>query len=232
MAQNNSTQTDRPLFIYADIETNSFRGDKLLQIAAVTEKDDTFNIYINPMEPLLLSTINLLGLHYYKGDLYKKGLKLQSFTLKEALNKFTNWIEERQMPVIIVFHNGFNFDCSILIRYWIESKIKIPTNLIKFGDTLPFFRNAIKPPLISNHTLASLAAHFKIQQDTAHCALADTIILKKICEAFATIEKKDIADMFTTELKSIREVDQFINKEIFKTPIPKFEKVKTKKPAE
>ena len=216
-------QTDKLLHIYADIETDSFRANKLLQIAAVTEKNDIFNIYINPMEPLLLSTINFLGLYFYKGHLYRNGLKLQSYTIKEALTGFMKWIENQHDPVILVFHNGFNFDCTILIRHLIDFKIKIPPNLVKFGDTLPFFRNAIKPPAIANHTLASLASHFKIKQERAHCALSDTQTLKQICESHVKDNGGDVSTIFTNCTRSIQD---FVNRQIFKTPMPKLKKPK------
>jgi DNA polymerase III alpha subunit (gram-positive type) len=214
---------ERLLHIYADIETDSFRGNKLLQISAISENDDSFNIFINPMEPLLLSTINFLGLHFYKGNLYRNGQKLQSFTIKEALIKFTNWIEQQQRPVILIFHNGFNFDCSILIRHLINFKIRIPLNLVKFGDTLPFFRNAIKPPVIPNHTLASLAEHFKIRQERAHCALSDTSTLKQICEAYAKNNGGDVSVIFEN---STRDLQDYVNRQVFRIPIPKLKKSK------
>lgn len=216
-------QSEKLLHIYADIETDSFRANKLLQIAAITENGEKFNIFINPMEPLLLSTVNFLGINYYKGQLYRNGLKLQSFTIKEALTRFMDWIEQKQQPVMLVFHNGFNFDCNILIRHLIEFKIKIPTNLLKFGDTLPFFRNAIKPPAISNHTLATLASHFKIKQERAHCALSDTDTLKQICEEYAKANQGSIATIF---LHCTRSIQDFVNRQLFKTPMPKLKKLK------
>jgi len=218
-----STQPEKLLHVYADIETDSFRANKLLQIAAVTENNDIFNIFINPMEPLLLSTTNFLGLNFYKGQLFRNGLKLQSFTIKEALNGFMKWIEQQHSPVILIFHNGFSFDCTILIRHLIEFKIKIPSNLVKFGDTLPFFRNAIKPPAITNHTLASLADYFKIKQERAHCALSDTDTLKQICEEYAKANKESIAIIF---LHCTRSIQDFVNRQLFKTPMPKLKKLK------
>lgn len=217
------SQIEKLLHVYADIETDSFKGNKLLQIAAITEEGQTFNIYINPMEPLLLSTINLLQIHFYKGHLYKNGRKLQSFTIREALLRFVNWIEEQQRPVILVFHNGFNFDCSILIKHLIKFNIKIPLNLLKFGDTLPFFRQAIKPPAIQSHTLAQLANYFKIKQENAHCALSDTCTLKQICEAYVKDKGNDVAIIFQN---STRNLQDYVNRQIFQIPIPKLKKVK------
>jgi len=213
----------RALHIYADIETNSFKGNKLLQIAAITEKDEIFNIYINPMEPLLLSTINLLKIHYHKGHLYKGGRRLQSFPIKEALTHFCKWIERQQCPVTLIFHNGFNFDCKHLIRHLIKFDIKIPLNLITFGDTLPFFRNNIKPPEIENHTLKGLADHFKIKQDQAHCALSDTRTLKQICETYAETKGGDVSVIFK---ESTRPIQEYINQQVFQIPIPKLKKSK------
>jgi len=209
------------LHIYADLETDSFKGTRLIQIAAITEQGDEFNVFINPQEPLLLPIINLLGINYYQGQLYRKGLKLESFTAKQALHQFADWIEQKQQPVILIFHNGFNFDCKVLIRQFLDHRVKIPSNLIKFGDTLPYFREQIKPPVITNHTLASLAAYFNIKQEAAHCALSDSKTLKQICEAHC--KGSDIGIMFRTYNRSIQE---YLNNLIWKTPMVKLKALK------
>jgi DNA polymerase III epsilon subunit-like protein len=175
------------------------------------------------MEPLLLSTINFLGLHFYKGNLYRNGAKLQSFTAKEALTMFMNWIEQKQDPVMLIFHNGFNFDCSVLIRHLINLKIKIPPNLVKFGDTLPFFRSTLKMPDVPNHTLASLATYFKIKQERAHCALSDTRTLKQICESYVGDKQVDISCIFADSTRSIQD---YVNRQVFQIPIPKLKKIR------
>ena len=211
------------IYVYSDIETDSFRGGQLLQIAAVTQSNETFNTFIQPEGPLPLSITNFLGLYLYKGALYRDGLKLQTKSPRSALTDFVNWIEQLQQPVMLVFHNGFNFDCNILVRHLINLKISIPPNLTKVGDTLPYFRASLKAPLVADHKLATLAKYFNIDQTQAHDALADSITLKQICEKY--IENKDfgIDNIFQ---HSTREVQNYVDRYLHNTPIPKLKKIK------
>jgi DNA polymerase III alpha subunit (gram-positive type) len=212
---------DELLHIFSDIETDSFRANKLLQIAAITETELTFNVFIDPQGPLQLSTTNFLGLYYYKGSLYRQGLRLKTVPVHQALTDFMNWINQMKQPVILIFHNGFNFDCSVLIRHLVDFKIPIPTNLVKVGDTLPFFRDVIKTPEIENHKLSSLAEHFKINQEMAHCALSDSITLKSICESYTKKTNTTLPDIFKNWTRPFQD---YVNKKTHNTPLPKLKK--------
>jgi DNA polymerase III alpha subunit (gram-positive type) len=213
--------SDNFLHIFSDIETDSFRGNKILQIAAITEANEIFNVFIDPQGPLQSSTSNFLGLHYFKGSLWRNGSKLNTVSVSQALSDFMKWIGERKQPVILIFHNGYNFDCNILTRHLVDHGISIPSNLVKVGDTLPFFRDTIKIPLIENHKLSSLAEYFKIKQGLAHCALSDSITLKHICEAYIKESNKKLQEIF---LDRTRDIKLYLDKKIHNTPIPKLSK--------
>ncbi len=222
------TEPEQLLHVYTDIETDSFRANQLLQIAAITQNGLTFNTFINPQGPLLLSTVNFLQIYYYKGDLYRKGLKLQTKTTKEALIDFMSWIQDLNKPVILVYHNGFSFDCSVLVRHLLSLKIAIPSNLVKVGDTLPFFRTILKPPEVENHKLSTLSHYFGINQDMAHDALSDSITLKLICEKFVADKGADVSIIFKN---CTRNIQDYVNKQLHDTPIPKLKtkNIKTQK---
>ena len=51
---------DKLFLIYADIETESLRKLKILQIAAVTQDGDTFCSFINPGDPLHLVELTFM----------------------------------------------------------------------------------------------------------------------------------------------------------------------------
>jgi len=216
--------TDNSLiYIFTDVETDSFKANRLLQIAAISQDGFTFNTFIDPQGPLLLSTVNFLGIHYYKGNLYRKGMKLQTKNISEALTDFMNWIGDFKDPVILIYHNGFNFDCSVMIRHLLKFKIAIPPNLVKVGDNLPFFRTVLKPPEIENHKLSTLSKHFGVDQDMAHDALSDSITLKLICEKYTKNNKIDLAQIFEN---CTRNIQDYINKQTLNTPLPKIKKNK------
>jgi len=217
------SELEKLIYVYTDIETDSFRANHLLQIAAIAQNGLTFNTYINPKGPLLLSTVNFLNIHYYKGDLYRKGMKLPSKNIYEALTDFMKWIGNLKDPVILIYHNGFSFDCSVLVRSLVSLKISMPSNLIKVGDTLPFFRKELKPPEIENHKLSTLSKHFGIDQDMAHDALSDSITLKLICEKYALSKGVDVSIIFNDNTRNIQD---YVNKQLHNTPIPKLKKSK------
>lgn len=216
-------------YVYTDIETDSFKANQLLQIAAIDQNNQKFNRYINPHRPLPLSVTNFLGIYFYKGELYKNGLRLHSTSLNDALHDFMKWIESLQKPVILIFHNGFNFDCSVLARNLICSKVQIPSNLLKVGDTLPFFRIAIKAPLVENHKLATLARYFDIHQECAHDALSDSETLKQICEKFIKNNDSSLEIIFQNSSRFFKE---YLDKIMHGTPLIKLKKIAIAKTAE
>jgi len=198
------------IYVFADIETDGLRVDRLLQIAAVTEKDENFNVYINPKTDLPLSCTNLFGLYYFKGHLHKDGQRLPSVGVRQALLCFKDWLEGLGKDVTLVFHNGFSFDCYVLAKYFIKFNVGTPRNVKQIGDTLPSFRKHLKEPELLNHRLTSLASFFDLDFPGAHDALHDSRILKAICEKTAIKTDKTLADLLQDHCKSF---NYFIEKE-------------------
>lgn len=202
--------TTSAFHVFADIETDGLRVDRLLQIAAVTEQNDSFNVYINPRADLPLSCTNLCGLYYFKGNLHKDGKLLPSVGVRTALLRFKDWIEKLEQEITLVFHNGFSFDCYVLAKYFIKFKVEIPRNVKQIGDTLPSFRKHLKEPELLNHRLTSLAVFFDLDFPGAHDALQDSKILKAICEKAAIKTDKTLADLLEEYCKKF---SYFVDKE-------------------
>ena len=211
-----------PHYVYADIEADGFKGNRILQLSAITQDGFKFDIYVDPEGPIPLSITNLLGLYYYNKHLYRNGRFLFTYKIKVALHYFADWITQIRKPVTLVFHNGFSFDCDVLIKHLLEFDIKIPDNLVSFADTLPFFRRTLKAPDITSHTLSSLAKFYKLPKPS-HNALTDSIALKNICERFASSTDQNIDVIFKN---CTRNITDYTNKHINQTPIPKLKKVK------
>ena len=189
------------LYVFADIETDTLKVSKLLQIAAVVEKDSKtfkFCAFINPGEPLAQGTTNLLGFYFYKGQLYREGGFLPSTSITRALNDFKVWLVNLKKPVALVFHNGFCFDCNILARLFVRYRITPPENLIKVCDTLPSFR-AIKEIEFQDFKLVTLARHFKIQEYLEHDALQDSVALQSLCRAFTIQQNVTLNDFLVSK---------------------------------
>lgn len=219
------TNDDTILYVFSDIETDNIQSKYLLQIAAVTQDNKQFNEFINPFKSLPLSTTNFLGIYYYKSDLYRNGLKLRSKPIEEVLKLFMNWIEKLGKPVVLIFHNGLVFDAKVLSQKLVQHNVEIPKNLVSIGDTLPYFRRSLKPPLIENHKLGTLARYFNIEQSYAHDALSDTVTLKLICDKFMEQFEVDLAEILK---HSQRKFIDYITNQVSGTPLPKLNKPKKK----
>lgn len=213
------------IYIFADLETESVQANLLLQIAAVTQNGETFNVFINPQSPLDHDCTKLLGLYFFNGDLYREGLKLHSISITKALVLFMNWISNFKHPVVLVFHNGFSFDCTVLAKFLVRLAIPIPENLITVGDTLPYIRSNFKPPLVENHKLETLAKHFGIAHEFAHDALSDSLALKSICDKIINQSGIDHQQIFRG---SCRPFSDYLNKHLHGIPLKPLKKIKPK----
>lgn len=213
------------IYIYTDIETDSVQANTLLQIAAVSQNGDIFNTYIDPQRPLSQTCTNFLGLYYFKGNLYRDGLKLKTKNIVKALILFMAWISDFKHPVILIFHNGFSFDCTVLAKFLVRLSINIPSNLKVVGDTLPYIRSNFQTPQIENHKLGTLAGFFDIHQEHAHDALSDSLTLKLICDNIVKRNGIDYRDIFKD---SCRPFSDYLNKHLHGTPVPPLKKIKKK----
>ncbi|HEY7534416.1 MAG TPA: exonuclease domain-containing protein [Thermodesulfobacteriota bacterium] len=217
-------------YVFTDIETESLAGLLLLQIAAITLTGLQFNVFINPFRPLSEDCSKLLGFYYYNNQLFRNGRKLQTSTIKQALLDFTAFIANIKKPVVLVYHNGFAFDCSILANYLIRFNIPIPSNLITVCDSLPFFRNFFKDKNIANHKLGTLASHYNITHEHAHCALSDSKVLRDICEKIRIQNSFTFQQMFKNSFRKFSDYVDRITKGKPLTPLIKEKKPKKTKP--
>lgn len=215
-------------YLFTDIETESLTGLLLLQIAAITVTGLQFNVFINPFRPLSEDCTKFLGFFYHNNFLYRNGNRLQSKNIKQALLDFTTFISNINKPVVLVYHNGFAFDCSILANFLIRFNIPIPSNLITVCDSLPFFRTFFKDKDISNHKLGTLASFFKINHEHAHCALSDSKVLMQICKQISTQNSITFQQMFKNSYRKFSEyLDRITNGKPL-TPLKKEKKQKIK----
>ena len=211
------------LYIFTDIETESFLAFLILQIAAVTSEGHQFNSFINPGRPLSEFCTNFLGFYFFKGRLFRNGRLLPAKPVKQALEEFSHWISNFNRPVVLVYHNGFSFDCSVLAKYLVRFNISIPTNLITVCDSLPYIRTHFKFPEIRDHKLGTLASHFGLVHEHAHDALSDSLVLKQVCEAICKQHSTDFKNIFK---ESCRPFSDYIDKILYGKPLQPLRKKK------
>jgi len=193
---------DKLFLIYADIETESLRKLKILQIAVVTQDGDTFCSFINPGEPLPLRGTNIHGLYFEVKDkqLYRDGRALPSTTEVDALNKFNKWLKAFNKPIILVFYNGISFDGPVLAKFYKKHGLSITDNVKYLADPLSCCRDLFKDT--RNHKLRTLAAYCSVDQTAVHDALDDSLALKKICEYLVDREKTSLAFLIGSYFKT------------------------------
>lgn len=224
------------VYLFTDIETESLAGLLLLQIAAISLAGHQFNVFINPFRPLPKSCTKLLGFYYNNKYLYRNGRRLYSTPITKALYYFMKFIYNIRNPVVLVYHNGFAFDCSILANYLIRFNIPLPPNLITVCDSLPFFRNHFKDnKTLENHKLGTLAKHYNIVHELAHCAFSDSKVLMHICEKARSQSNLTFQQIFKNSFRKFTDYTERITEGKPLTPLikekrPKQTKSKDKTP--
>jgi DNA polymerase III epsilon subunit-like protein len=191
----------KPLYVYGDLETESFKAFRLLQIAAITENEEKFSIYINPQGPLPENCLQISGLYYHKNQLYRKGCALPSVSINQALRAFSKWLVSLNRPIHLVFHNAFAFDIQVLLRHFQNTNIPFPECVLNIHDSLPAFRKHIKVADVPGFKLGALAEHFNIPLSDAHNAIDDAGCLKGVCEAFVKTKGLQLSDFLNSYVK-------------------------------
>lgn len=171
-------------FIFFDLETSSTRRDcDILQIAALCGTNE-FNIYIKPRQPISPSATAVNGLINSNGTLLLHGKILDTVSLKVAVQKFMEWMENLEKDRILVAHNLI-FDGPRLFnavkKYGFEARF---SNLVSgFLDTLPLIRTITGKRGKGECTLSGLAKSQNITVAGAHNAVVDCQMLSKVLHA-------------------------------------------------
>ena len=190
--------------VYFDIETSDLKGTSILQIGAISNKNQIFNAFCSPQNKISATCTKLTGFFVYKGKLFLHGKKVDTIHISKALKSFFDWIDQNNhKPIYLIGHNSYAFDFRILIRHCLTHGIAID-NDICFCDSL-YVLKIIYAEKIENFQLKTLASYFEIKNYSAHNALADAITLKKVIESIAFKLEKPGIDIFCTKFKNWKE---------------------------
>ena len=200
--------TDSTL-VYCDLETSDLRANVLLQIACNSKNKD-LNLSCSPTGYLSPFCTNLAGLYSSNRNLYKKGRKLSTFTVEQALFKFKQFIESYDTPVTLVCFNNFGFDAKVLVRHFLQKSVPLPSNLTHFADPLPAFKRLLKTEKLTNFKLGTLCTHFDVSLIEAHDAKFDSLSLQVLCEKVSEQRNLTVVDFLD---KYVKPVDHFIKQQ-------------------
>lgn len=169
--------------VFFDLETSGFRkNDEILQIAALCE-ERKFSVYINPTKSIDDKASAHTGLKNINGNLYFRGQKVISVSLKDALHSFLQFLNLSTKPCLLIAHN-VTFDKSHLLRAILKSSmVQNFSKIAGFSDSLPLFKKhfpSTKSP--GEYKLCELAKkHLHINSDDKfHEALYDVEILEQL----------------------------------------------------
>ena len=142
-----------------------------------------FSVYINPTKIIDDKASVHTGLKNIHGDLYFRGEKVISVSLKDALQSFLQFLKLSSKPCSLVAHN-VTFDKSHLLRAILKCSM-VPNfrKIAGFLDSLPLFKKHFtsnKTP--GEYKLSELAIkHLHVNSnDKFHEALYDVEILDQL----------------------------------------------------
>ena len=188
--------------VYLDLESEDLSGNVLLQISLISEKGETFNIYINPHKELSYHCFRFTNLHFYQGNLYKRNLKVESVNIFTALKELKTWLENLKSDVSIVAYNGMGFDNAVLVKHFKLQNIEFPSCVKIFEDPLPCLKKHFKANKPENFKLETIAKIFNVELLDAHNSIDDSNCLKKICEQFCKLNSISIEEFLKPYSKS------------------------------
>lgn len=154
--------------IFFDLETtglNLYR-DKIIEIAAIDNKDNQFHSLINPQVKLSPYITTLTSI---TDDMLKEAPTLEE--KKQQIIEFFDLQNENQW---IISHNNDNFDIIIFMN-----NLNIKREDIK-SKILCNYKLSNKMSLTRNNRLITLAQYFKISNEQTHRAFDDAILVKLI----------------------------------------------------
>ncbi|KAL7289077.1 hypothetical protein TKK_0017028 [Trichogramma kaykai] len=186
--------------VFFDTKTGGFHmNDDVLQMG-LEYKEFLFNRYIKPTKCVNPKASASNGLTNKYGDLYLRGVRIESSPLKKVIEDMLVFLKEIGKPCILVAHDA-NFDVQRLL-----TKIKslsmiedFDEILIGFTDTLPLFYKSFPDQKNSKngYKLTVLVELFTdLSTKNAHDAIEDVLFLEKL--VYMHLNYNDLIDNLKT----------------------------------
>ena len=154
--------------IYYDTETTGLKAekDRIIEIAFYDPvKNKELVSFINPEMSIPEESTKITGI---TDEMVKDAPKF-----KEMIPQLMAFCEE---PCVLIAHNNDNFDIYFLKEEFKRSNVAFPN--FKFLDSLKWAKKY--RPDLPKHNLQYLREVYKIEENNAHRALDDVIVLEKV----------------------------------------------------
>lgn len=215
------------MFIYLDIETSGLEQSSfMLQLSAITDQHDKFDIYIRPPRPLSPDCTKITGLSFTDGFLYKDGTIVSAVGLFSALSFFRRWTESLQkenQTLDLIGYNSNAFDIPILVRAYSRFNETLPRFNFCY-DLLPAVRKMQKTDkklAATSIKLEDLGRFYLPESDLMtnsdfHNSLFDCELLKQVAEKICKDNNTEIPSEFGLYKKPFEYfIEKYYNKRQF-----------------
>ena len=139
----------------------------IIQLSAIHGKDE-FNVYVLPEKNISPAASTVTQLMMARGRLHFKGMPVNAIELKEALQKFSDWLKSKRAPVVLFAHNKKSFDSKR--KFYSLQKCDLLSSfqdyVAGFLDTLTLFKKVL--PLRKKYSQESLVSDVLGMSYTAH----------------------------------------------------------------
>ena len=190
--------------IFFDLEATDLSGRQLLQITALAENNETFDLFIKPeifIIPARCSEIT--GFTLQNGELCKNSTPVPCVRIDDALRQFNLWlkqIETKLGPISLIGYNSHGFDNRALVRNYKQTRVPFPRIVTSF-DILPKIRKTYPKAVVDNHKLETVARLILtddpiLQEPDFHSSLFDCKILRAICNKICTNKSSTMQNEF------------------------------------
>ncbi|KAK0076364.1 hypothetical protein PV325_005506 [Microctonus aethiopoides] len=167
--------------ILFDLETGGFcKSCDILQIAAKYEQYE-FSVYIKPTQTISEEASKVHGLLMMHDRLVHHGKPILTVTLSEALVGLYEFLSLFQQRCIVTAHNC-KFDYPRLMCALDKCFLKehFRAIILGYSNSLPMIKKKTGKTKKGENKLENIARELEINQDKAHDALYDVIMLDKV----------------------------------------------------
>ena len=149
----------------------------LLQIAAIAG-DQKFGQYVFPKKPISPGAAQVTKISVLNNKIYYMGAEVDHTCLTDALQKFSNFLDQFCCRIILVAYYGYRFDFPRLKRMLAIADVDLSKNVVGCLDTYPLMKMFY--PGLTSYRQAALVEILLGKDYEAHNATADAEALQSL----------------------------------------------------
>ena len=164
-----------------------------------------------PTKPISAGASRVTQLTVRRGKLYRMGKPVDAVEMKDALQKFVNWLKAKNKKVVIFAHNANAFDSKRIIYTLMRCNLLNPFRecVAGFVDTLLLFK--IVPPERKTYSQESLVTDLLGVSYGAHDSLEDVRALQKLV-SHVNVSSKEISESSFTVDYAVESTKYSVNR--------------------